>query len=65
MIWLEDDLELVVHLHPVWVLAVTRVIGTYGGLNVGHLPWLRAQDAQEGSRIHGSRPYLGVIRLPD
>ena len=64
-IGLEDDLELVVHLEAVGVLAVAPVIGTHGGLHVGHVPRLGAQDAQEGGRVHRPGADLGVVGLPE
>ena len=50
-IGLEDDLELVVLLQAVGVLAVAAIIRADGGLDVGHVPRLRAQHAQEGGRV--------------
>ena len=61
----EDDLELVVHLQAVGVLAVAAVVRADGGLDVGDFPGLGAEDAQEGGGVHGAGADLGVIRLPD
>jgi len=62
---LEDDLELVVHLEAVGVLAVAPVVGTHGGLHVGHVPGLGTQNAQEGGRVHRPGADLGVVGLPE
>ena len=64
-IGLEDDLELVVHLHAVRVLAVTPIIRADGGLDVSHVPRLGTQDAQGGSGVQRARAQLRIIRLPD
>ncbi len=62
---LEDDLELVVHLHAVGVLAVAPIIRADGGLYVGHVPRLRAQHAQGGGGVERAGAHLLVIGLPD
>ncbi len=64
-IGLEDDLELVVHLQAVGVLAVAPIIRADGGFDVGDFPRLGAEDAQEGGRVHGAGADLGVVGLPD
>ena len=62
---LEDDLELVMLLEAVGVLAVTAIIGAHGGLDIGHVPRLGPQHAQEGSGVHGPGADLGVVGLPE
>jgi hypothetical protein len=62
---LEDDLELVMHLHAIGVLAITTIVGANGWLDESHIPRLRTQDAQGGGRIVCSSANLSVIRLPD
>ncbi len=64
-IWLEDHLVLEEHLHTVGVLAVAPVVSSVGRLDVGHVPRLRAEDAQRGGRVHGARAHLLAVRLPD
>jgi hypothetical protein len=53
------------HLHAVGVLTVAGIVGANRGLDVGHVPGLRAEHAQEGGRVHGAGSHLGVIGLPD
>ena len=62
---LEDDLELVVHLHAVGVFAVAPVVGADGWLDVGDIPGLGTQDAQRGGGVERAGADLGVIGLPD
>ena len=38
---LQDDLQLMVHLHAVWVVAETAVVGPDAGLDVHHIPRFR------------------------
>ena len=64
-IGLEDDLVLVVQLQAVGVLAVAPVVGADGRLDVGHVPRLGPEHAQEGGRVHRARADLGVVGLPD
>mmetsp|Transcript_8601 Transcript_8601/g.28159 ORF Transcript_8601/g.28159 Transcript_8601/m.28159 type:complete len:228 (+) Transcript_8601:1349-2032(+) len=59
---LEDDLELGVALHPVWVVAVARVVRAHAGLGVGDVPGLGAEHAEEGGGVHRARTHLGVVR---
>jgi hypothetical protein len=60
---LEDDLELVVLVHPHRVLAVAAVAGAPRRLTVGDVPRLRAQHAEEGVRVHRPRADLDVVGL--
>ncbi|GAA3346038.1 hypothetical protein GCM10020358_55500 [Amorphoplanes nipponensis] len=62
---LEDHLELGVGLQPVRVLAVARVVGAHGRLDVDDPPRLRAEHPQEGGRVQGPGADLGVHRLHD
>ena len=64
-IGLEDDLELVMQLEAVGVLAVAPIVRADGGFHVGHVPGLGAQHAQEGGRVHRAGAHLGVIGLAD
>ena len=51
-------LELRVPLHAVRVVAIAAVVRPDARLGVAHVPWLRAQHAQEGCRVHRARTYL-------
>jgi len=64
-IGLEDDLKLRVQLKAVGILAITPVIGTDGRLDVGDVPRLGSEHAQEGVGIHRPRADLGVVGLGD
>ena len=44
-VWFEDDLVLVMHLHPVGVFGIASIIGPERGLHIGHIPRFRAEDA--------------------
>jgi len=52
-------------LEAVGVLAVAPVIGPDRRLDVGHVPRLGAEHAQEGGRVHRPRADLGVVGLGD
>ena len=62
---LEDDLELVVLVQAVRVLAVAAVGGPPRRLHVRDLPRLGTEHAQERLRVHGARADLGVPGLVD
>ena len=64
-IGLQDDLQLVVLLHAIGIVTETAVVGANARLDVGHIPRLRAQDAQHGGRVHRARAHLDVVGLPD
>ncbi len=64
-IGLEDDLQLRVHLHPIGVLGVATVVGPVRRLDVGHVPRLRPQDAEEGRRVHRPGADLLTVGQPD
>ena len=60
---LQDDLELVVVLHAVGVLAVAAVRGAAAGLRVAGAPGVGAETAQRGGGVEGTGSDLGVIGL--
>ena len=62
---LQDDLELIIMLQPVGVLAIAPVLGAARGLHVGGAPRLRAERAQRGRRVEGARAHLHVVGLQD
>ena len=62
---LQDDLELVVVLHAVGVLAVATVRGAATRLRVARTPGVGTQAAQGRCRVEGSGANLGVIGLHD
>ena len=62
---LQDDLELVVVLHAVGVLAVAPVGGTTAGLRVAGAPGGGAERAQKRGRVEGAGADLAVIGLHD
>ena len=62
---LHDDLELVVVLEAVGVFTVAAVGGASGRLDVGHLPGLRPEDAQEGGGVEGACAHFDVVGLLD
>ena len=62
---LEDHLVLEVVLEAERVLAVAAVGRADHRLDVGRLPRLRAEAAQERRRIQRARAELGVVRLHD
>jgi len=64
-IGLEDDLELGVLMEAVGVLAVTTVIGANGRFDIGNIPGLGTEDAEEGGRVPGAGTDLGIIGLGD
>ena len=60
---LQDDLELMVLVKTIRVVAVSSVRRTTRRLDVGDIPRLGAQNAQEGRRVHRTRSLLHIIRL--
>jgi len=52
-------------LEAIRVLAITSIVWTDGGLDVGDVPRLWSEDAQEGSGVHCPRADLGVVGLGD
>ena len=61
----EDHLELVVVLPAVRILAKPTIGRAKGRLDIGDIPRLRAENAQEGRRIHRARAHFSMVRLPD
>ncbi len=64
-VWLDNNLELVEHLHPVGVVAVATIVRAKRGFDVSHVPWFRSQDAQHRGRVVRPRRHRLVIRLPE
>ena len=62
---LHDDLELVVVLQAVGVLAVAAIGGAARGLHVGRVPGLGPDGAQEGGGMEGAGTDLHVQGLED
>ena len=62
---LEDDLELVIVLKAVGILAVAPVGGPPRWLNVGRLPRPRTKRAQRRRRVEGAGAHFHVIGLKD
>jgi len=52
-------------LEAVGVLAVTPVVGAHRRLDIGDVPRLGSEHAQEGGRVHRPCADLGVVRLCD
>ena len=63
--WLHDDLELVVALQAVGVVAVTAVGGAARRLHIGGIPRLRADGVEEGGGVEGARAHFHIIGLHD
>src|SRR5579872_7234197 len=61
--WLQDDLELIIMLQPVRILAIAAVLGPARGLYIGGAPRLRAQRAQSRGRVKRAGADLHVVRL--
>src|SRR5450830_965082 len=59
---LDDDLQLVMHVKTVRVLAVSTVCWTSRWLYVDGFPGFAPQDSQECIRAQRTRPYLLIIR---
>src|SRR6185503_3139316 len=62
---LQDDLELVVVLEPVGILAITAVFRPARGLHIGGVPRFRSERAQRGRRMEGAGADFHVVRLQD
>ena len=60
----EDDLELIMQLKAIRVLAVTPIIGSHRRFDIRHVPRLGAEHAQKGGGIHRPCTDLGVVGLP-
>src|ERR1039457_4341076 len=63
--WLHDNLELVIVLKAVRVLAIAAVSRSPGRLYVSHFPRLRPEYPQEGGRVESSGPFFSIIGLLD
>ena len=62
---LQDDLQLMVHLQAIRVVAEAAVVRPDTGFDVHHVPRFRAQHAQNGGGVHGAGADLHVIGLLD
>src|SRR3546814_329566 len=60
---LENDLELVIMLQAIRVLAVSAILGTTGWLHIGGAPRLGTDRAQKRGGVRCSRADLHVIGL--
>src|SRR5437868_131877 len=65
VIWrrLENDLILIIMLHPVWILAVASVSRAPTGLRIGCPPWLWTQRPEKSGRMKSSCSHFQVIGL--
>jgi len=59
----QDNLELVMLIKAVRVLAVAGVLRTAGRLNIGRTPGLRPKGPEEGCRVRSAGTDFGVDRL--
>ena len=62
---LQDDLELIIVLKPVRVLAVAPVLGTPRRLHIGRAPRAGTQRPQSRRRMEGARAHFHVVGLED
>src|SRR5579862_3473396 len=60
---LQDDLELVIVLQPVGILAITPVGRPARGLHISGAPGIGPERAQGRRRMKGPRPHLDIIGL--
>ena len=60
---LQDDLQLMVHLQAIRIVAETAVVGPDAGFDVHHVPRFRAENAQNRGGVHGAGADLHVIGL--
>src|SRR6185295_7699875 len=63
--WLHNDLELVIVLQAVWILAIAAVLRSPARLDIGRPPGSRTQRAQCRRRVERARTHLVIIRLQD
>ena len=61
----ERDLELVIMLQAVRVVAVAAVFRAAAGLHIGHIPRFGTQRAQTGGRVRRARAHFDIERLDD
>lgn len=52
-------------LKPVRIVAVSAIVRAYTWLHISDVPWLGAEDSEEGERVHGPCSDLGVAALHD
>jgi hypothetical protein len=64
-IWLQRDLELVIMLEPVRILAIAPIRRPARGLHIGGSPGIGAEQAQGRRRVRGPGPDFDVIGLQD
>src|SRR5579864_1864910 len=62
---LQQDLELMVLEEPIRVLAEAAIRWPPGRLDIGHVPWLAPQHAQERLRVHRPSAHLEIEGLLD
>src|ERR1700733_8936401 len=62
---LQDNLELIIMLEPVRVLAISAVLGPPRRLNIGSAPGTGSKRSQSGCRMKRSRAHFDVIGLKD
>ena len=60
-----DDLELMMLIQPVRIIAITAIGRTAGRFDVCDVPWFRSQRTQERRRIHCTCPFFYIIRFLD
>ena len=58
---LHDDLELIMLIEPIRILAVAPVRRTAGGLHISDVPRLRTEYPEERGRVHRTRALLHVV----
>ena len=63
--WLADDLELMMLVQAVRVVAIAAVSRAARRFDIGNVPRFRPERAQEGSRVHGPCPFFYIIRFID
>jgi hypothetical protein len=61
--WLHDYLELVIVLKTIRIFTIATVCRPSGGLNISHLPGLRAKHAQKCGRIKCAGANFYIIGL--
>ena len=62
---LHDDLELMMLVQAVRIVAVAAVSRAAGRLHICHIPRLRPQYTQKSKRIHGTGALFYIIRLAE
>ena len=59
----EDQLKLGVLVQAIGIFAVATVGGPTTRLNVGDTVWIRAENAEKGFWVHGTRADFNVVGL--